>query len=87
MVQTIFFQICTMFLLALCGYCLYRAGKISDEGSKTIGNILIYLSLPCAIMRSFFREKAEGEIAFFLVAALLSFLALCVSTAVSRLIF
>ncbi|WP_026511221.1 MULTISPECIES: AEC family transporter [unclassified Butyrivibrio] len=87
MVQTIFFQICTMFLLALCGYCLYKAGKITDEGSKTIGNILIYLSLPCVIMRSFFRERTEGELTLLIVAAALSFLALCISTIVSRLIF
>ncbi len=87
MIQTIFFQICTMFLLALCGFCIYRAGKITDEGSKTIGNILIYLSLPCVIMRSFFRERAEGEVMLLVVAAGLSFLALCISTVVARLLF
>ncbi len=66
---------------------MYKTGKITDEGSKTIGNILIYLSLPCVIMKSFFREKAEGEVVFLLVAAILSFLALCISTFVSKIIF
>ncbi len=87
MVQSIFFQICTMFLLAFCGFCMYKAGKITDEGSKTIGNILIYLALPCVIMKSFFREKTGQEALFLLVAAVLSFLALCISTFVSRIVF
>lgn len=87
MVQTIFLRICTMFLLALCGFCMYKNGKITDEGSKTIGNILIYLSLPCVIMRSFFREKADGELKLLLVAAVLSFFVLCLSTFVSRILF
>ena len=87
MVSTIILQICTMFILALCGYAMFRTGKITEEGSKSIGNILIYLSLPCVIIRGFMRERAEGELLLLLVSAIIAFLALLLSTFVSRLIF
>ena len=38
-----------MFLLAGLGYALFKTGKVSQEGSKAIGNILIYLVLPASL--------------------------------------
>ena len=35
--QILLQQVLIMFLLAAVGFIAYRAGKISDEGSKTIG--------------------------------------------------
>ncbi|MBO6242695.1 MAG: AEC family transporter [Butyrivibrio sp.] len=87
MVHTIFFQICTMFVFAACGYIMFKCGKISSAGSKTIGNILIFLSLPCVIIRSFIREKAEGELSGLLISAILALLILTISTFVSSMIF
>ena len=34
-------QILQMFLLAGIGFLLFRCGRITREGSRTIGNILI----------------------------------------------
>lgn len=87
MVQTIFFQICSMFVFAICGYLMYRHGKIGDVGSKAIGNILIFLSLPCVIIRSFIRERAEGELKSLLISAALSLVILLLSTIISSLFF
>ena len=42
-------QVLVMFLLAGAGLYLYRTKRISDEGARTIGSILIYASLPCVI--------------------------------------
>lgn len=46
-------QVLIMFLLAGVGYVCFRTGKITMEGIKNIGNILIYLSLPCVIINGF----------------------------------
>ena len=39
----IFKQILTMFALICVGYALMKSGKITNEGSKSIGQILIYV--------------------------------------------
>ena len=48
-IQILVRQILQMFLLGGLGFCLYRGGKVSAEGSRTLGNILIYLALPATI--------------------------------------
>ena len=50
-------QVLVMFLLAGIGFAMFRAGKITMEGNRVIGNILIYLSLPAVIVRSFLVER------------------------------
>ena len=50
MITTILQQIIIMFILAAVGYLLFRGGKISTEGSKSIGNILLYVSLPLSLI-------------------------------------
>lgn len=50
MPATLALQILVMFMLVGVGFAMFRAGKITMEGNRTIGNILVYLSLPCVIM-------------------------------------
>ena len=50
-------QILQMFLLAGAGYALFKTKKISPEGSKALGNILIYLALPSVIINGFLVER------------------------------
>lgn len=82
---TIAWQVVTMFLLAAVGYWMYRSGKISGEGSKTLGNILIYLSLPCVIIDSFLVERTGVRMTGLLVSALASAAVLALSMGISRL--
>ena len=70
--QTILWQVVTMILLAAVGYLMYKSGKISHEGSKTLGNILIFLSLPCVIINSFLVERTPERITGFFVSALMA---------------
>ena len=58
-VLTLVKQTVTMFLLAGVGFAMFKSGKITKEGSKSIGNILIYGSLPCVLISSFFIEKTQ----------------------------
>ena len=73
-----------MFLLAAVGYLMYKSGKITEEGSKALGNILLYLSLPCVIVNSFLIERTPDRTAAFLISALIALLALLLSMLVSR---
>ena len=50
-------QMLIMFLLMGVGYLMFHFKKISNEGSKSLGNILIFLSLPCVIIKSFIVEQ------------------------------
>ena len=84
-ILTILWQIITMILLSAIGYIMYKCGKISQEGSKTLGNILIYLSLPCVIINSFMVERTPQRITGFFISALMAVLILGVSILLARL--
>lgn len=85
-VLTILWQVVTMILLAAVGYVMFRTGKISQEGSKSMGNLLIFLSLPCVIINSFLVERTPERITGFFVSALMALLVLVLSMMISRLI-
>ena len=55
-------QVVMMFLLAGVGYALVKAGKISKEGSKSIGSILLTVSLPCVIVNGFLVERTPERL-------------------------
>lgn len=83
---TIAWQVLTMIALAAIGYVMFRTGKISQEGSKSLGNLLIYLSLPCVIINSFLVERTEERIQGFFLSALIALLVLALSMLLSRMI-
>ncbi len=51
-----------MLILAGCGFVLFRTKKLSLEGNKCLGNILIFLSLPCVIINGFLVERTTERI-------------------------
>lgn len=80
-------QILQMFLLGGLGFALYKGKKITAEGSKALGNILIYLSLPSVIINGFLVERTADHLRGMLYSALAAALLLTLSAAVSRFIF
>lgn len=67
---TLALQVLVMFVLAGVGYAMFRTGKITLEGNRSIGNILIYLSLPAVIIKGFMVERtAESAMALAVSAA------------------
>lgn len=85
-VLTTLWQVITMFLLAAIGFVMFRTGKISREGSKALGNILIFLSLPCVIINSFLVERTPESVTGLLVSPLTAAVLIGLSVAVSRLL-
>ena len=55
-------QVLVMFILVAVGCVLFRTGKITLEGSKTLGNILIYVALPSVIVNSFLIERTPEKV-------------------------
>ena len=80
-------QIVRMFVLAGIGYLLFRGGKISREGSKALGNILIYLVLPAVIINGFLVDRTPEHVMGLLYSTLTAAALLLMSILVSRAFF
>jgi predicted permease len=80
-------QILQMFLLAAMGFILFKAKKITQEGSKTLGNILIYLALPAVIIQGFLVERTPERVTGLLLSAAVAAAVLILSAVIARLFF
>ena len=87
MVLTLAKQVLIMFLLPGIGFLMFRTKKISMDGSKSIGNILIFLSLPCVIINGFQVERTKETLTGLGLSALAAAVILAVCIVVSRLFF
>lgn len=83
----IFKQILTMFTLIAVGFVLMKSGKITNEGSKSISQILIYISLPSVIINGFMVERTSETIKGLGIASIVSIVVILLSLFVSHLIF
>lgn len=86
-IVTLVSQTLTMFLLAAVGYLLFRRGKITPEGNKVLGNLLIHIALPCVIINGFMVERTAQRMVGLLVSALCAAVILFVSILCARLAF
>ena len=80
-------QILQMFLLAGIGFLLFKSGKITLEGSKILGNILIYASLPAVIINGFLVERTPEHMMGILWSTAGAFVLLVISVLISHLLF
>ncbi len=81
-------QILTMSLYMICGYLLYRSGKITEEGSRSVANLLPWVAIPSTLVSSFLveysAEKMRGLLISFAMAALTLLIAMVLSATVFR---
>ena len=87
MILTLAKQVLIMFLLAGVGFAMFKTKKITPEGSKTIGNILIFLSLPCVIINSFLIDRTRETLIALGLSALAAAVVLALAILVSRIFF
>ena len=76
-----------MFLYCGVGFALFRAKIISKEGSKSIANLLIYVILPCAIIKSFLVERTAQKLQELAISFGLGLLALLLAMVVAAVLF
>lgn len=80
-------QILQMFLLAGIGFLLFKSGKIGEQGSKALGNILIYVSLPAVIINGFMIERTQEHITGLLWSTAGALVLLLISVLISHFVF
>ncbi len=80
-------QIALMFLLAGIGFLLYKGGKIGSEGGRTLGNILIYASLPAVIINGFRVERTAEHVTGMIWSAAGALALLLISILISHFVF
>lgn len=83
----VFRQTLTMALYMLVGFALFKGGKITREGSKSLANLLVWLIIPAVIINSFCVEFSLDRLASLGLSALLAAAALAVSILIARLIY
>lgn len=87
MIEILIWQVVIMFILVAVGLIMFKTGKITNEGSKTLGNILIFLSLPCVIINGFFVERDSTHLWGLLYSAIAAAVIMLISIVISALFF
>ena len=80
-------QTLVMAIYMAAGYILFKAGKITLEGSRTLANVLIWLITPCMLIRSFCVAYSTEKLIMLGQSFLLSTIAMFLSIFVASRIF
>lgn len=76
-----------MFVYMAIGGLLFQKGLITKEGSKSLANLLLYVVLPCVVVKSFCVARTPERVSGLLVSFLAAFGILLLAMAVSHLLF
>lgn len=87
MAWILFQQVAVMFVLVAIGFALYKTGKVTGEGSRCMGNLLVFLSLPCVIVNGFLVERTPERVAGLAISTVAALAVLGVSTLISYFAF
>lgn len=85
--MTLAVQILFMFIFILLGFVLFKSGKITKQGSKDMGSLLLYAVIPCAIINSFLVERSKENLNALWVSALISAIAMAIACIISWLLY
>ncbi len=80
-------QIIIMFLFMAVGFLLYKNKKISLQGNRELGTLLLYIILPASIIKSYLTEFTREKLIGLLLSLIMAALALAVSMLVSGIVF
>ena len=62
----------TIFLLVAVGFILKRIHIVGSQGQKNINDMVIYVILPCNILRAFLDSPADGGLTSYIEVLLIS---------------
>ena len=83
----VIWQSVLMFLFMAIGFLLFKTGKITPKGSKSIANVLIYVIMPAVMIKSFCKEPTFENVKAFGFSAIIGLGAVLISILISRLFF
>ena len=87
MITVLLSQIILMFAMMFTGTLMYKTGKMTSEGARCLGNILISVILPFVVIKSFMTECTAQRLSGLFITFAAALLALILSMLLSRLIF
>lgn len=77
-------QFVIMFVFVLIGYMFFRRGLITQEGSRSLANLLVFLALPSIVVNSFSVEFTSKRCMALLLGAVLTVVALGIAVGVAK---
>lgn len=80
-------QIFIMFFYMAIGCILYRRKLVSKEGSKSMAHLLLYVVLPCVVIRSFCVEQTPEKTQRLLFSMLGAVILLLLAMIISHVLF
>lgn len=80
-------QLICMFIFMGVGYLLYKKRMISQQGSKELSNLVLYVVLPAVIIHSYCVDRTPDKAAGLGLSFAISALLLVVSMVISMLLF
>lgn len=80
-------QTLVMAIYMAIGYALFKAGKITKEGSKSIAALLLWIVLPAVIVNSFCVTFSFRKLLDLFVSFLFAALSLAIALLIARLIY
>lgn len=84
------FQVLRLFIIIIFGYILGKKGLVSKDGQRQISHVLLYIAMPCAIIRGmqipFSQEKFAVGVSIILIMGLTYALISLLSFGLVRLI-
>ena len=80
-------QIVIMSLYMLCGYLLYKKGKITEEGSKSIANLLPWAVIPSTLINSFLIEYSDEKMKLLMISFGMAALTLLIAAVLGFVFF
>ncbi len=86
-VITIAKQLLIMFFYMSIGFVLFKKQLITKEGSKSFGNLLLYVILPCVVIYSFCVERTAQNTWELLVSLSIGTGLLAISIAIAAVVF
>ncbi len=83
----LFKQIIIMFFLMGIGYYLYKTNKITKQGSKELGTLMIQIVIPVIILKSFWIESTPEKIQILIITFVISLCALIIAIIISKMFY
>ncbi|MBR4162329.1 MAG: AEC family transporter [Solobacterium sp.] len=80
-------QILMMFLLMAVGIILYKRKMVTDQGSKELGTILLYVVIPSVVIKTFCIEKTSEKVLELTHSFVLAAAAMLIAVVVSMVMF
>lgn len=84
---TLLQQLIIMFIYMFIGYVLFKKNKITDQGTKDLGTLLIWLIMPALIINGFCVEFSTEKLFQLIFSTLLALLALALAMFISKLLY